>query len=206
MSFHQTIYLDKEFISDLYEEVTGNSPEVNITKSEGLKAGARVPIFSANVSSTETKSYKISTSKMLSELEKTLSEYETLNQGIGDQINQCSKYLWISGSMTVQKTTVSTQKKKITINENGLNKQNVGDAVEKAKESYFSIRDTHNNSFPLLANADYFLANISDLIGITGTVINMVDFKVDALLRVLPVKTSFDGWVAVPLIIREAGS
>lgn len=70
MSFHQTIYLDKEFISELYEETTGNSPEVNITKSEGMKVGANVPIFSAKVSSTETKSYKVSTSKMLSELKK----------------------------------------------------------------------------------------------------------------------------------------
>lgn len=59
--------------------------------------------------------------------------------------------------MTVQTTTVRSQKQKVTINENGLNKQNDGDAVETAKEIYFSIIDTHNNSFPLFVNAEYFL-------------------------------------------------
>ena len=68
MSFLQTIYLDKEFISELYEEETGNSSKVNITKTERMTAGLRILPLSANVSSTESKNYKISTSEMLIKL------------------------------------------------------------------------------------------------------------------------------------------
>ncbi len=206
MSFHQTIYLDKEFISDLYEESTGESPSVNITKAEGAKAGIKAMFVSAGVSSTESKSYTISTSKMLVDLKSELKKYNELDYKIDKQLAFNSKYFWVKGSMSVQKTTVTRQKQNVKLDSGGMSTENVGEPEIKSEESYFSINDDNGNTFPLIASSEYFISSLIDLITITGTVVEAVNFKVEALIRVLPARTSFNGWVAIPLIIRESGS
>ncbi len=59
------IYLDREYIADHYEVATGQSPDTTITSSQGKKAGAAIPVFSAEVSAQETRSFKLSTLGML---------------------------------------------------------------------------------------------------------------------------------------------
>ena len=194
MSFLQTIYLDKEFISDLYEETTGTSPDVIITKLNGSKAGVKALFMNAGVSSTESKSYKVSTSKMLIELENALRSYTRLDNGIETQLTSNSKYFWVSGSMNVAKSTISTQK------------ESDEEPEIKGEEKYFNINDDNGNRFPLITKSDYFSLNMSELVALTDTVIKTVSFKVDALLKVLPAKTLFNGWVSIPLIIRESSS
>lgn len=206
MSFHQTIYLDKEFISDLYEEITGESPSVNITKAEGAKAGIKAIFVSAGVSSTESKSYTISTSKMLIDLKSELKKYDELDYKIDKQLAFNSKYFWVKGSMSVQKTTVTRQKQNVKLDSGGMSSENEGEPEIKGEESYFSINDNNGNTFPLIASSEYFTSSLIDLIALTGTVVEAVNFKVEALIRVLPARTSFNGWVAIPLIIRESGS
>ncbi|MDV2960218.1 hypothetical protein RU080_00460 [Shewanella algae] len=206
MSFHQLIYLDKEFISDLYEESTGKSPSVNITKAEGANAGIKAMFLSAGVSSTESKTYTISTSKMLTELKSELAAYDELDYKIDKQLAFNSKYFWVKGSMSVQKTTVTRQKQNVKIDSSGMKKENVGEPEIKGEEKYFSIKDNNENTFPLIATSEYFTSSLLDLINLTGTVVEAINFEVDALIRVLPARTSFNGWVAIPLIIRESGS
>jgi hypothetical protein len=206
VSIHKNIYLDKEFISDLYEETTGKSPGVNITSSSGSNAGIKALFMSAKVSLNESKSYKISTTKMLKKLEKDLKSYYLLDYKIQKELGYNSKFLWVTGSMSVQKTTVSSQKQNVTITKKSETADNVGEPIIKSEEKYFSIKDTNDNEFPLIANADYFYTSFSDLIELTGTVIKAINIEVEALVRVLPARTSFDGWMAIPLIIREKSS
>ncbi|SFG37393.1 hypothetical protein [Neptunomonas qingdaonensis] len=206
MSFHQTIYLDKEFISDLYEESTGQSPCVNITKAESANAGIKALFLRAAVSSTESKSYKISTSKMLKELQEELNEYEKLGYKIEEKIGYSSKYFWVSGSMSVETTTVSSRKENVKIDSSGVSTENVGEPQIKGIESYFCIEDINGNVFPLISSSEYFTSSLLDLINLAGTVIQAVNFNVEALIRILPARTSFNGWVAIPLIIRESSS
>ncbi|WP_128106558.1 hypothetical protein [Azoarcus sp. DN11] len=61
------VYLDRDYIADLYEVTTGKSPSTTITKNQGKKAGAVIPVFSADVSAQETRSFKVSTLGMLAQ-------------------------------------------------------------------------------------------------------------------------------------------
>lgn len=204
MSFHQIIYLDKEFISDLYEERTGESPSVNITKAEGAKAGIKAIFVSAGVSLIESKSYTISTSKMLGDLKSDLNNYDELDYKIHKQLGFNSKYFWVKGSMSVQKTTVTRQNQNIKVDCSGLSTENVGEPEIKSEERYFSIKDNNGNTFPLIASAEYFTSSLLDLLNLTGSVVEALNFNVEALIRVLPARTTFNGWVAIPLLVREA--
>ena len=186
MSFRDLVYLDKDFISSLYESKFDESPEVFITKAQAMNAEAKVPMFSAGVSSTETKAYKVSTTKMLEKLKGDLENFDLLKQKLTSD-RECSSYYWVSGVMTVQTTTLETKK-------------------GEAEETYFSVQDEFENDLALLANDDYFTSNLSDLLKFTEVVVNVINFKVKALVRVIPAKTSFKGWVAVPLVIREISS
>ena len=186
MSFHNLLYLDKDFISSLYESKFDESPEVFITKSQVMNVGAKLPIFSAGLGSTEAKAYKISTTQMLEKLKGTLKDFDCLKQNLDSDIKG-SSYFWVFGIMTVQTSTLE--------NKNG-----------KTEETYFSVKDEFCNDLILLANDDYFASNLSDLIKLTGVVVNVINFKVKALVRIIPAKTSFGGWVAVPLVIREITS
>ncbi|WP_284203305.1 hypothetical protein [Psychromonas marina] len=196
--------MDKEFISELYEESTGNSPSVNITKSEGGNAGVKALFMSASVTSTESKNYQISTSKMVKDLKEELVKYNHLDFLINTELGYNSQYFWVTGKMTVEKTTRSTQTENVTIGTSGVKTDKVGEPKIKGEEQYFCIRDINGNSFPLIASEEYFSSNVSQIIGLAGVVVEAVNFEVKALLRILPARTSFKGGVAIPLIIEEA--
>ena len=55
------VYLDRDFIASRYEIVSGLSPESQITKTHGKKAGGSIPVFSAEISAVETRTFPIST-------------------------------------------------------------------------------------------------------------------------------------------------
>lgn len=87
--FDSLIYLDKEYISAKFEEITGYTPDTLITKTEGLNAGIRIPILSAGASSVESKSYKLSTTAMLSAIAGDLSkinEFSNTDHALGKNL------------------------------------------------------------------------------------------------------------------------
>ena len=69
------IYLDPDFISRLYESEFTINPETKITRTQGLQASASIPIFSGGGSSSESRTYSLSTAEMLEKLGKRLERY-----------------------------------------------------------------------------------------------------------------------------------
>ena len=63
--YSSLVYLDRDYISGMYEVTTGLSPQSQITKAQGKKAGASIPVFSAEISAVETRTFPVSTLEML---------------------------------------------------------------------------------------------------------------------------------------------
>jgi len=200
----QLIYLDREFISAKYEAVTGHSAETRITKSEGINASARVPIFSAGASSIESKSYTVSTVEMLSKLMSELKEYSEFTKL---EFGKPSIIGWVNGTLTLEtvkvKRSTSTitvigkpDKKKMTGKPPGYNEEQI------AEETYYSIH-TKSKNFALIPTPDYFVSGVASFRELASTVVGPIEIPVRALVRVFSVQTSFKQWVAVPMVILE---
>lgn len=199
--FDSLIYLDKEYVSAKYEEVAGYTPDTLITKAEGLNAGIRIPILSAGASSIESKSYKLSTSAMLSaimgELSK-LNEFSSSDHALG----QRSKIAWVTGNFFVSQVKVTRTKHNVTI----IGKPKEIDGITKeqvAEENYFKISVSDEVNFALITAPDYFSSGIDSFRNLLGSVVHLVDMPVRALLRIYPSKSAFEEWLATPLIIIE---
>lgn len=199
--YDSLIYLDKEYISAKYEAIAGYNPETSITKTEGLNAGIKFPILSAGASSVETKSYKLSTTAMLSRILEEilkLNEFSTNDHGLG----QRSKIAWVKGNLFVSKVTVTRSAQ--TFRVLGKPKDNEGETKKQiAEENYFQIRGADATRFALLTTPDYFFSGIDSFRDLLGTVVDLIDIPVRALLRIHPSKSAFEEWIATPLLIIE---
>jgi len=199
--FESLIYLDKDYISAKYEEISNFSPITSITKTEGLNAGIRIPILSAGASSIESKTYTISTNTMLSNLIDDLNliaDFSTHHHAIG----QKSKIAWVSGSLSVAKVKLSQTKHTSTLI--GAPKKSDKPVTENiAEERFFKICTAEDIKFALITSPDYFSSGIDSFQSLLGTVVHQVDIPVRALVRVFSSKSAFDEWIAAPLIIVE---
>lgn len=90
------IYADRGYIADMYEAITGTRPHTTITRNQGKKAGASVPLFSAELSATESRSYEISTNEMLAEILPSLQRESSID-GSTLARRMASKIGWIDG-------------------------------------------------------------------------------------------------------------
>ena len=199
--FEKLLYLDRDFISAAYEVEKGYSPETKITKTEGLNAGIRIPLFSAGASSVESKAYEISTIGMLSELEEQLLKYPEFSKS-DHEFGKSSTICWVNGQFTIDKVEVKRRKYTITIV--GKPSEPTDDHKEKlvAEEYYFSIH-SGNESFALIPTQDYFVSGVSSFHELAGTVIGPIEMPVKGLIRIYSAQTSFKQFIAVPIVILE---
>ena len=75
------IYSDVEFISVKYEDITGEAPSSQLTRTEGMKAGLSIPVLSAGVHTQETRNYQLSSFGMLKKIYETLAKYPSFKRG-----------------------------------------------------------------------------------------------------------------------------
>ncbi len=195
------IYLDRDFISTVYEDVTGTSAETKITKTEGLNAGARIPVFTAGISSVESKSYAISSVGMFSELEDELSRYPEFSIS-SYRYGNPSLICWLDGRLEIETATLTRQKRTITIV--GPHLESDDDNYDKvvSEERYFAIRSKESN-FALITTPDYFVSGVSSFQGITGTIIEKLVIPVRSLIRAYSAESSVKQIIAVPIIMFE---
>ena len=155
--FEKLIYLDRDFISAMYETEMGYSPKTRITKTEGLNASARIPLISAGASSVESKSYAISTIGMLEKLEDKVANYPNFPE-TEYHFGNPSVICWANGILSINKIEVKRSKSTITII--GKPKSNPEDYKDKliAEEYYFSL-EANDSKFALLPTPDYFSLN-----------------------------------------------
>ena len=183
------IYLDREYIADLYEVTTGHSPDTTITSSQGKKAGAAIPVFSAEVSAQETRSFKLSTLGMLAHGWSTLNAEPDLDSS-NFVPEMRSQYGWFNGELTVYQVKTSVHRS------SGTN-----DVL--AESEHFQIRQPRTSSLSLITTPEYFLSGLGTLVKLQKTVLKEMSIPVRAFVRVFAAQDHMKQWVAVPVVILE---
>lgn len=186
------IYLDREYIADLYEVSTGQSPDTTITKNQSKKAGAAIPIFSAEVSAQETRSFKVSTLGMLAHTwEALIAEPDLDSSSFAPEM--ISQYGWFSGELTVYQAKSSVQ-------------QSGGTKEVLAESEHFQIRRSPTSSLSLITTPEYFLSGLGTLVKLQKTVLKEMSIPARAFVRVMAAQDHMKQWIAVPLLILERKS
>ncbi len=201
---NKLMYLDREFISALYEQKTGTTPEAVITRTEGLHAGVQIPLFNAKASSVESKSYSLSSHQMLSSLSGELATYPSFANTDFDY-EQPSVICWVEGMLSAPTIEVTRTKSTFTL----IGKSKKHKPPKKkivSKEKYWQLITSKEEKFALVTSNEYFSSGVEQFPELVGTVINQLVFPVESLVRVYSAKSAFQEWVAVPLVIRENGA
>jgi hypothetical protein len=183
------IYLDREYIADLYEVATGQSPETTITSSQGKKAGASIPVFSAEVSAQETRSFKISTLGMLAHAWDSFNAEPDVDFS-NFSLEMRSQYGWCNGELSVYKVKTSVSRSD-------------GTSDVLAESEHFQIRQSPESSLSLITTPEYFVSGLGTLVKLQKTVLKKMSIPVRAFVRVFAAQDHAKQWVAVPLVILE---
>ncbi len=189
---HALVYLDRGYIADLYEVVTGESPSTLITKNQGKKAGAQIPIFSAEISAQETRSFPVSTFEMLSKTLPVLENEPPLSPS-DFQPEMSSRYGWIDGQLTVFKVKSTVQKAS-------------GEHETLATDSFFQLNARPILDLALITTPEYFALGLDTFLRMQQTLLKDMSIPVRAFVRILAAKSHTDQWVAVPLVVLERQS
>ena len=196
------VYLDRDFISGAYEEQTGRAPTTQITKTEGMNAGAKIPFFSAGLSAGESRTFAVSTLGMLRELLPSLEEIQSLTcKAVGP--TKKSTTGWITGELSIFK---------VEVNEQGKNHDQLSQKPMLpihyhnqivASETYFAIHGG-GLKLALITTPDYFSSGLNALTKLYETVLEETTIPVTAFVRVMASRSTFNEWIGIPLVILEA--
>jgi len=185
-----TLYLDRGYIADLYEVVTGMSPSTMITKSQDKKAGAAIPGFSAGISAQETRSFPVSTLAMLSTTLKGLDSEPTLDAATFKS-GMPSKYGWIEGELTVFKVRSTVLR------------QETGEHETLAEDEYFLLQKGPDVDVALITTPEYFSFGLNIFLKMQKTLLKRMSLPVRAYVRVMAAQSHAKQWIAVPLVVLE---
>lgn len=182
------IYLDRDYIADLYEVMTGESPSTTVTKNQSKKAGAAIPAFSAEVSAQETRSYKVSTLEMLAlTWDKLNAEPDIDSTKFASGMT--SQYGWFEGELSVYQATTSTQ--------------HGGKVQVTAESEHFQIRQSPTSALSLITTPEYFVSGLGTLVKLQKTVLEEMSIPIRAYVRVVAAHDHFKQWIAIPLVLIE---
>ncbi len=200
-SFENLIYLDAGFISGLYEDEKGISTKTTITRSQTLDASASVAFFSGGGSTTESRTYEISSTKMLGELQKRLNKYPKFDPN-SFSFDSPSAYVWTEGVLTINKVKVTRTKSTVALaGPPGSGQSPTTETV--GEEAYFCIKKKEVK-LALSPSDQFFVPGVAALKGMAHIVIKRMGLPCKALVRVYSAQTNADEWLATPLIIYDA--
>lgn len=182
------LYLDRDFVSSHYECISGEAAATHFTRQEGKKAGTQIPLFSAELSAVEIKSYSVSSLRMLETSLPTLEKYPSFSESA--ELSN-SQYLWVQGNLSAA-VSRSTKRK------------SDGDEVVLASESYFTVHLVTGKALALITVENYFASGIGALSRLQTTILKDLSLSVKALVRILPSSTHFEHRLAVPIVIFES--
>ena len=199
--FEKLLYLDRDFISSMYENEEGVLPETTISKTESINAAVKAFLFSGGASASEIKNYKISTIGMLQKLEKAIKKYPELE--VSDiKLGSPSKICWVEGNLTIDYVERIRETKTITLFGKPQNKEHGNKKEKLGEESFFAIYGKEAN-FALVPTEEYWVSGVGSFRELIKNVIGPIDIPVRALLRVYAAHTPSGQWMSVPLIISE---
>ncbi|MCC4604686.1 hypothetical protein [Xanthomonas campestris] len=195
------IYLDSEFVSRLYESEFDYSPKTQITRTEGIQASASIAFLSGGGNSSESRSYSISSLEMLDKLHNRLIKYPDFAT-LDYKMDSPSTYCWIEGALGISKIRVTRTKQTITVI--GKPDPNNSEKSERlvGEEAFFSFK-SGDAKFALSPTDQYFMSGIAAFKGLTHLLVDRLSLPSRALIRVFSANTSFDEWIATPLVIYD---
>jgi hypothetical protein len=182
----KVVYLDVEFISQKYEQVTGISAESVLTRTEGGQAGLRIPFASAGVHTQESRSYPLSSTKMLKKVFDELKNYDWINLNAWEN-GKGSRVGWINGSLSVGTWIRSVS------------------GEEKERHKYYELY-CEKTRLGLLPKISYFYPGFSDLLDLSEALMSNIDIPVMMLARVLYHAEVSSTYACVPLVAFETGT
>ncbi|MFI8615914.1 hypothetical protein ACIGHN_10445 [Acidovorax sp. NPDC077693] len=186
--YSSLVYLDRDYIAGKYEITTGLSPQSQITKAQGKKAGASIPVFSAEVSATETRTFPVSTLEMLSRVLPELENEPKLHPGLFSPA-MTSKIGWLQGTLG----TVTAFSSVGNIGTEGHSKSN--------EQGCFTLHG--DVSVTMITTPDYFISGLDALLKMHKILLRDLKMPVRALVRVLAAKNYTDDWITIPYLIYE---
>ena len=202
MKLESLIYLDREYISNFYEIYEGKSPDTEIVRTETIKAGVSIPLFSGGAASTESKKYTISSLQML---QRVLPKLEVFGQVEHSQI-QLGKHSitgWVEGNFTVERTVKKqSEKREFSGRPHRPNLVIPYDPVI-GEQTYFGISFGNQGSLALITSPEYFVSGFDAFIKLSEVVLDRLNIPVRALVRIYSANTEFGQWLATPLYIYE---
>jgi hypothetical protein len=186
---HSLIYLDRGYIADLYEVVTGDSSKTTVTKNQGKKAGAQIPVFSAEVSAQETRSFSISTFQMLAKTMAVLDEHRPLDPS-QFKAGMTSLSGWVEGELTAFRANSTVQRSS-------------GVTETLSSTSHFQLRNPPALDLALITVPEYFSYGLDALLKMQETILGDLAIPVRAFVRVIAAQSHIGQWVATPLLMLE---
>lgn len=194
------IYLDTDFVTRMYEAEFDFSPKILITRTQATQASASVALFSGGGSSSESKSYSLSTLEMLDQLTKRLAKYPDFDHL--QDMDAPSKYAWVDGTLGISKVKVRRTSHTITL----IGKPDPAKprtTEEFIGEEVFFTLKSGDSKFALSHTDEYFVPGVASFKGLSHLVIDRLSLPCRALLRVFSANTSFGEWIATPLVIYD---
>lgn len=173
----------------MYEEEKGITPNTVISRSESLNASAKIPLFSGGASTTESKSFSISTVGMLKELFPILEKYPQYNKE-EHKMGLSSFICWAEGALTIHgvERTSGVGEKKIIL----------------GKENYFAlVAEGEKSTLAIVPTKEYWASGVSTFQTLIENVIGPIEMPVKMLVRIYSAETSFDEPMAVPVLIID---
>lgn len=199
--FERLIYLDTDFVSRLYEDEKGVSTKTTITRSQTLEASASIAFFSGGGATTESRSYEISSTQMLSEIRKRLGKYVDFEaKSFG--MDSPSSYFWVDGVLSISKIKVTRTRSTITFAGSPKNSEQPQKEIV-GEEAYFCING-NDFMFALSASDQFFMPGVAAFKGMAHIAIERLGLPCRALVRVFSAQTYAKEWLATPLIIYDA--
>lgn len=189
------VYVDVEFVSQRYEQITGTPAQSIMTRTEGGRVGVNIAFASAGVHTQQSRTYPISSTKMLEEIFDNLQKkYDRINLDTWENGNG-SRIGWITGNLTVG---IFSRTRRV----GGLEE-------EKEEHQYYELH-CGSKRLALLPKTEYFSPGFCDMLEISAVLKPGIDIPVpvEMLVRVLYQIPIFDGTyhLSVPLLAFERGA
>ncbi|MDO8249066.1 MAG: hypothetical protein Q7T78_05020 [Rhodoferax sp.] len=184
------VYLDRDFVAGKYELVSGQSPSSQITKTQGKKAGASIPVFSAEVSAVETRTFPISTLEMLATVMPLISaegdlDVSTFKRDMHSQVG------WVTGKLGTLTARPSKGVPGTPTYEQG------------EEQGCFTLQHS-SLKLALITTPDYFVSGLDALLKMHKVLLRDLAMPVRAFVRVIAAQSYADQWIAIPYVMHES--
>ncbi len=185
------VYVDVEFVAQKYEQIRGTSAPSVMTRTEGGQAGIKALFASAAVHTQESRTYPMSSTKMLEEIFDKLKErHDGINLDAWEN-GKGTRVGWIRGNLSVGEWVWSR----------------ISGGKEEAKEVHkYYVLHCGDKLLGLLPKIDYFYPGFCDLLDLSEALKANIDIPVSMLARVLFYTEFGSSYVCAPLLMFESGA